>query len=190
MQSNPQSPWLALGKHFAGLLRELGDTASAGLQEAGGPVRSAQAGLAQQLKAVLELQQEFNELQAASGLQLLRIQLGLLNPQQSSASMRALLDVQLDTCAKLSEQCKRTLETVAERSHSCIGDLRQAQTADEVSLTLLAFARELGASAQMEAEHSAALLNAANAAGTILAQRVLDDLIAVPCPAPGSASPT
>ncbi|UGQ48928.1 hypothetical protein [Massilia endophytica] len=187
-QSESQSQWLALGKQFMGMFKELGETGSKGLKETGAQAPEVQAQVAELLKSMLELHKELKEVQSAAGLRMLQAQLGMLNPALSARPLQELLDLHFNFLANLSSQGRKVLEQVAARSHACIGDLREAQTGDEVSLTAASYLRDLGGALQKEAEETAALLNSANAATTILTQRALDELIAARSAAGSSAS--
>jgi hypothetical protein len=186
MSPHPLSQWLALGKQFMGMFKDLGEAGSAGFKEAGEQYPASQAQLAQLVKSTLDMNRELNELQTSACISMLQTQLGTLNPHLSSKSVQDLLDVHFNFLSNLSAQWKDALEQVAQRTNICVDELRKAQTRDDVSFTVASFLKDVGAKLRKDAEESGVLLNSASAAATILTHRALDELIEARAEAAGN----
>lgn len=186
MSSHPFTPWLALGQTTLAMFKQIGEAGTTGLKVAGGQIPASQGQLAQLIKSTLDMSRELNELQTSICISLLQTQLGTLNSSISAKTLRDLHDVHFDFVNNLCSQWKTTLGNVAERANSCMDDLRQAQTKDDVSFVMMGFLRDAGAKLHKEVEESGMLINSVSAAASVLTQRALDELIATPEQSPAN----
>lgn len=176
MSSHPFTQWLAVGKQFMGMFKELGDAGTVSMKD--GPFPTvAQAELAKMIKSTLDMNKELNELQTTACISMMQTQLGTLNPHLSTQSVQDLLDVHFNFLSNLSNQWKQALEQVADRTNTCVEDLRRAQTRDDVSFTVASYLRDVGTKLRKDAEESGVLVNSASAAATVLTHKALDELI-------------
>ena len=172
MTSHPFSPWLSLVR-----------AALPALQQSGAEWPAVRARYAQGVKSTLALGRELGELHGAAGAALLQAQLGMLGATSPVRTAQALLDVQFDTMSQWYVQWKALSDGAVARTDTCIDDLRQAQTQDDITFVMAAFLRDSQAGMRKAADDAALLLKSACAAAGVLAERLLDELIAQPDPA-------
>jgi hypothetical protein len=178
MTSHPFSPWL-----------NLAHAALPALQQAGADWPAAQARAARFVKAALDLGKDLGALHQATCAALLQAQLGMLGAAAPARAAQGLLDVHLDTMSQWYGQWKALADEAAARTEACLGDLRAAQTQDDVAFVIAGFLRDAETGTRKAAGDAALLFKSAGAAADVLARRVLDDLIAQPDTTPDSLNP-
>lgn len=166
---HPLAPWLDLVRAALPALKQFGDAV---------PVLQAQA--AQQIKATLALRKQAGELHGAASFALLQMQLDMLGTQSPARAAQGLLDVQVDAITQLCTQWKTQSDGAAARFEACVDTLRQAQSQDDVTFVVAGFLNDTQEALQKAAGETGSLLHAAGAATDLLAQRLLDGLIAAP----------
>jgi hypothetical protein len=172
MTSHPFSPWLNFVRATLPAMQEMGPDWPA-----------AQAQCAQFIKSTLALGQDLGDLQQATWSALLQAQLGMLGATSPARAAQGLLDVHLDTMTQWYAQWKTLSDNATRRTETCLGDLRQAQTRDDVSFVLAGFLRDAETAMRKASGDAALLFNSAGAAAGVLANRALDELIAQPAQA-------
>ena len=140
-------------------------------------IPSGQAQFAQIAKSVLDFSKQWRELQSAASLQLLHAQLDLLSPRMAGGAARELFDLQSELSNELAAQQKVALRQFNERASAAAGQLRQAQTSDDVTMIAVGFMTEVGKVLRENSEQAMTLLNSVSAASTVLTDRALDEAI-------------
>lgn len=176
MTSHPFSPWLNLAR-----------AALPGLEAAGADWPAAQARYARFVKSTLDLGKDLGALHQATCAALLQAQLGMLGTMAPARAAQGLLDVHFDTVSQWYGQWKALADEAAARSEACIAELREARTPDDVSFVMAGYLRDAETAMRKAAGDAALLFKSAGAAADVLANRVLDDLIAQPA---AGADPT
>lgn len=142
------------------------------------PLLTGQAQLAQIVKSMMAFGDQLRASQSDAGLRLLHAQLDLLDAGMGGGAAGQLLDLQSGFSAELSALQKAAARQLGERAQVCTGDLRKAQTADDVTLVAVGFFSDLGKLLRENAEQTLTLLNSTSAASTVLTGRALDEAIA------------
>lgn len=169
MTSHPFSPWLNLAR-----------AALPSLEQAGADWPAAQARYARFVKSTLDLGKDLGALHQATCAALLQAQLGMLGTMAPARAAQGLLDVHFDTVSQWYGQWKALADEAAARGEACIAELREAQTHDDVSFVMAGFLRDAETATRKAAGDAALLFKSAGAAADVLANRLLDDLIAQP----------
>ena len=178
MSSNPLSQWLALSKSSLAMYKQLAESSSASLQDAGDQLPAGQAQLAQLIKSTLDMGKEWKDLQASAFTSLLHTQLATFKSQQPFVSMQNMMELHQVLSDDLSSQRYTALKEVAERANTCVDDLRKARNKDDISLVVACFFEDVSNKLRANAEQTFTLFNSANAASTVLTHKALDGLIA------------
>lgn len=173
MTSNPLSAWLAFSQASLSMYRQLNQASLAGARPPGD-----HAALALSLKTALDLGQQWKQLQDEIFTKLLHTQLTALQSQGRSVPLRDMLALQQSLSDDLAARRGEAVKAVTARAESCIEDLCQARGGEEIAIVVAGFAEDVGGKLRAHAEESFTLLNAANAAATVLTHRALDDAIA------------
>jgi hypothetical protein len=142
------------------------------------PFLTGQAQLAQIVKSAMAFGDQLRASQSDAGLRLLHAQLDLLNAGLGGGAVAQLLDLQSGFSDQLAALRKEAARQLGERAQVCTGDLRQAQTGDDVTLVTVGFFSDLGKLLRENAEQTLTLLNSTSAASTVLTGKALDEAIA------------
>jgi hypothetical protein len=177
MSSNPLSQWLALSKSSLAMYKQLAEASAASMQSAGAQLPDGQAQLAQVIKSMLDMGKQWKDLQAEAFTSLLHTQLGAFKSQQQFVSMQNMMELHQALADDLSSQRYTALKEVAERTNTCVDDLRKAQSKDDISLVFACFFEDVSNKLRDNAEQTFTALNSANAATTILTHKALDGMI-------------
>lgn len=140
------------------------------------PIRAAQAQFAQVARAALAAGEQWRETQAAAGLRLLHMQLGHLDAGRAAPALRDLADLQWRFAAGLVSQAQALHTALETQARGGIGDLRAAQTPDEVAIVCAGLFAAAGTTMRAAAEEAMTLLNATRAGAAVLVHRGLDEL--------------
>lgn len=178
MTSTPLSAWLAFGQASLAMYKQLNEASQAGLAQAGVRAPGEQAALALSLKSALDLGQQWKQLQGEVFTKLLHTQLTALRSQGLAVPLRDMLALQQSLSDDLAARRGDAVKAVTARAEACIEDLCQANGGEEIAIVVAGFAEDVGGRLRAHAEESFTLLNAANAAATVLTHRALDDAIA------------
>ena len=178
MTSTPLSAWLAFGQASLAMYKQLNEASQAGLAQAGARAPGEQAALALSLKSALDLGQQWKQLQGEVFTKLLHTQLTALRSQGLAVPLRDMLALQQSLSDDLAARRGDAVKAVTARAEACIEDLCQANGGEEIAIVVAGFAEDVGGRLRAHAEESFTLLNAANAAATVLTHRALDDAIA------------
>ena len=136
-----------------------------------------QAQLALGIKSALDIGQALAERQTAAAVDILHAQLGGAGATGGGEALRELAGVQSALVSGLDSHWRTTLDSTAERTRACLGDLRLAQSGDEVGGVLAMFMKDLGDRMRADAERAGELLGSAASANKVLLARMLDGLI-------------
>lgn len=178
MSSDPLSQWLSFAKASLSICRQAGAAGTAALDHMAGQVPAGQSQCAQFLKTALEIGKGFGELQSDAAFKLLQTQLGMFGAPLSQPSMHGWLGLHFDLMEQCCAQWKATTQGAVTRASACLGDLRQAETRDDLSFVAAGFLRDAETRLRKALEEAGALFNSAGAAAGVLAGRQLDELIA------------
>lgn len=178
MTSTPLSAWLALGQATLSMARQLSEAGQAALGQAGAQAPEHRAALAQSMKTALDLNEQWKQLQGEMFTKLLHSQLTALRAQRHSLPLRDMLALRQSLADDLAARRGEAVNALSARAAACIDDLCEARDGDEIAMVVAGFAQDAGGSLREHAEQSFTLLNAANAAATVLTHRALDEAIA------------
>lgn len=135
-----------------------------------------QAQLALGIKAALEIGQVLSERQGAAAIKIMHAQLGLAGG--GGDTLRELAGVQSALASGLDSHWRAAIDSNAQRTQACLGDLREAQNGTEVGGVLALYLQDLGERLRSDAAHAGELLGSATGANKVLLARTLDGMIA------------
>lgn len=138
----------------------------------------SQAQMALGIKAALDIGHVLQERQGAAAIELLHAQLGLAGSGGGGEALRALAEVQSALTSNLDSHWRAALDSNAQRTQTCLGDLREAQNGTEVGGVLALYLQDIGERLRADAAHSGELLGSAASANKVLLARTLDGMIA------------
>jgi hypothetical protein len=141
------------------------------------PIRAAQAHIAQMLKATLAAGEQWRAMQVAAGLRLLHAQFDHLDAGAPAGSaLRDLADLHGLFAAGLSAQAEAVRAALERQARGGVGDLRAAQSADDVAIVCVGLFTAAGATMREAGSEMATLLNSTHAAATVLLHKGLDEM--------------
>jgi len=146
----------------------------------------SQAQFALGVKAALDAGHALSERQGAAALSLMHAQLGLASAGGGGAALRELAEVQSTLSNGLDSHWRAALDTTAARTRACLGDLREANSGEEVGGVLAMYLQDIGEKLRANAAHSGELLNSAAGANKVLLARTLEQMIAAGTQAGGA----
>ncbi|SFH00682.1 hypothetical protein SAMN05518865_12915 [Duganella sp. CF458] len=173
--SHPLPHFLALNKFALAMCQQLAEAGSANMGELAVQWPAGQAKLAQMVKSSLAMSEEWKTMQAAAFNQLLHCQLALFKPQQT-ASIQDLMELHDSLSHDLAAQRRAALKEACERLDTCMADLRQAQSSEDIALVTHGLFEDIGKKLRANAEQTATLLTSATAAASVLTGTALDRL--------------
>lgn len=137
-----------------------------------------QAQMALGIKAALDIGQVLSERQGAAAIEIMHAQLGLAGGGGGADALRELAGVQSALASGLDSHWREALDSSAERTRACLGDLREARNGTEVGGVLALYLQDIGERLRADAARSGELLSSAAGANKLLLARTLDGMIA------------
>lgn len=176
MSSNPLPHFLALNKFALAMCQQLAEAGSANASELAVQWPAGQAKLAQMIKASFAIGEEWKTMQANAFNQMLHCQLALFKPGQTT-SIQDLMELHDSLSHDMAAQRRAALKEACERLDTCVSDLCQAQSSEDIVLVTHGLVEDLGKKLRANAEQTATLLTSATAAASILTGTALDRMI-------------
>lgn len=177
--------WIQMGEAQLSALQQLSQNAYPPAAMAFGNNMSM-ADVARLAKAGLTTWQQVNEINSDLCNRMFLQQIHSINGDLARGVRQSLMQLQESFSGQWAQQQSKLKSGVEESIQRCLDNLEQAQTRDDVNMSLLAFGNELNQSAKSAGGDTFGLLNSAHAAANIWLRQTLDQIIAGDEPAPSA----